>query len=407
MNCSPGIERVRRRCTAVRAGWTALVALAACIGLACSGGVDSGGTGMEPANVAIGPVTGFGSIVVAGIHHDESQATIVDDDDRPLSADALQLGMMATVEGSPVTANGSRLESTAWRVRIGERVLGPLEGVDADGLGLVVLGQRVVVTPATVLDVSFAAGLAALPSGTVLVVHGQFDAARAVIVATRIEPRPAATDYILTAVVTRYDRATLRLTLGGLEVDLTPIPPASLPVALPAGALARVKLQPVRSGALWSATALRAVATVLADRDNVEIEGRITAFASAQDFSVDGVPVDARAAAFPNGTAGLAIGVRVEVEGRTVAGTLVARTVAIEPEGSADGRDFELEGRISALDVAAATFVVRGITVSYGGTPRFEGGTAADLALDRRVSVKGRLSADRTKLDATSIHIER
>lgn len=409
---SPYGPYARREAMAAWAAWVAsaayaLIALVAILVLAgCGGGVDSGGTGATPASVTVGPVSGFGSVVVGGIHHDESSALIVDDDGQALGAEALRLGMMTFIEGSAVVSSGTRRESTAQRVRVVEQVLGPVDSVDVVGSTLVVLGQRVVVTPTTVLDAQLAGGLAAVRAGDLLAIHGQLDIATHRIVATRIEPRPLATAYVLRAAVASYERTARRLAMGGLDIDLSGLDRDDLPDSLPAGTLARVKLQPVRAGALWVATALRAATLVLEDRDDVEIEGRITRFASPQDFSVDGVPVDARGATFEDGTAGLVVGARVEVEGRSVGGTIVAREVEIESDDDSDGRRFELEGRISALDATALTFVVRGVTVSYAGTPRFEGGTAADLALNRRVAVKGTLAADRTRLQATSIHVE-
>jgi hypothetical protein len=388
--------------------WAARLAAAllALHALVSCGGVDSGGTGATPASTAVGPVSGFGSIVVAGIHHDESMAQIVDDDDQPLAAEALKLGTMTSIEGSAIVDRGGRRESIAQRVRVVEQVIGPVESVDVAGSTVVVLGQLVAVTPTTVLDAQLAAGLGALRAGDVLAVHGQLDVAGARIVATRLEPRPLATAYVLRAPVGSYDRNLRRLVLGGVEIDLAGIMRDALPGSLPVGMLARAKLRPQRTGTAWVATAVRAAGLMLEDRDQVEIEGRITRFASPQDFSVDGVPVNASAAAFPEGTAGLALGARVEVEGRTVGGTLIASKVEVESDDASDGRTFELEGRISAIDTAAQTFVVRGVTVSYAGTPRFEGGTAADLALNRAVAVKGRLSNDRTRLQAASIHIE-
>jgi hypothetical protein len=384
-----------------------LIALVAILVLSgCGGGVDSGGTGATPASVTVGPVSGFGSVVVGGIHHDESRASIVDDDGQPLGADALQLGTMTAIEGSTVVDSGTRRESTAQRVRVVEQVIGPLESVEPAGTSLRVLGQRVVVTPTTVLDARLSGGLAALRAGDVLAVFGQLDVAEARIVATRIEPRPQAPAFVLRAPVDNYERGLRRLVMGGVVIDLSALGEAELPASLPAGALARIKLQPQRTGTAWLASALRAAGLMLGDSEQVGIEGRITRFTSPQDFSVDGVSVDARGATFEGGTAGLAVGARVEVEGRTLGGTLVARKVELESDDGSEGGRFELEGRISALDTNALTFVVRGVTVSYAGTPRFEGGTVADLALDRRVAVQGNLSADRTRLQATRIHVE-
>ncbi|MBL8346541.1 MAG: hypothetical protein JNN03_13950 [Rubrivivax sp.] len=401
----------RRAAMAAWAAWIAsavysLIALVAILLLSGCGGVDSGGTGATPASVTVGPVSGFGSVVVGGIHHDESGAQIVDDDGQPLDTQALQLGTMTAIEGSAIVDSGTRRDSTALRVRVVEQVIGPLESVEPSGTVLRVLGQRVVVTPTTVLDARLSGGLTSLRAGDVLAVFGQLDVADARIVATRIEPRTQAPAYVLRAPVDTYERGLRRLLMGGVAIDLSALGEADLPASLPAGTLARVKLQPQRTGTEWIASALRPAGLMLGDSEQVEIEGRITLFASPQDFSVDGVPVDARGATFEGGTASLAVGARVEVEGRTVGGTLVARKVELESDDESDGRRFELEGRISALDTTALTFVVRGVTVSYAGTPRFEGGTVADLALNRRVAVKGTLSADRTRLQATSIHVE-
>jgi hypothetical protein len=374
--------------------------------LGCGGGVDSGGTGMTTSQVTVGPVSGFGSIVVGGIHHDESRAMIVDDDGQPLAPQALQLGTMTRIEGTPAVNTGKRRESKAQRVRVVERVVGPLDRVEPGGLGLVVLGQRVAVVPGTVLDAQLAAGLTAAPPGGVLAVFGQYDAAADRIVATRLEPRPLAVAYVVQARVSLYDRLARRVVLGGLEVDLSALAEADLPRSLSVGSLARAKLEPQRlAPAPWRAIALRPAKPELGDRDKVEIEGRITQFASPEQFGVDEIPVDARGAAFPKGQAGLALGARVEVEGWLAGGTLVARSVKLESDDEL--RSFEIEGVITALDAAAQSFVVRGITVSYAGAPRFEGGTAADLAPNVRVEVKGTLSAERTRLQAASIQIKR
>lgn len=64
----------------------------------------------------------------------------------------------------------------------------------------------------------------------------------------------------------------------------------------------------------------------------------------------------------------------------------MATRVKIEGEG----RDtIELEGTIESADAAAQRFVLRGATVSWDATTRFEDGTAADIAAGRKVKVKG------------------
>ena len=54
----------------------------------------------------------------------------------------------------------------------------------------------------------------------------------------------------------------------------------------------------------------------------------------------------------------------------------------------------------------AKTLVIRGVTISYAGPVQYEGGTEADLAVNKRLEVKGVLSADGTLVVAEEIHFE-
>lgn len=367
-----------------------------------SGGVDSGGTGAAPPTLAVGPISGYGSIVVAGVHYDETSARIVDGDDQLLPASALTLGSMTSIDASAVATVGTQLQAKAQTIRVAEILIGPVEAVDSVAQTLRVLGQPISVTAGTVFDSSLVGGLSAVRVGTVLAVHGQIDTAGARNVATRIEPRANAARYVVRAPLSSYDRAAKRLSLGSLTVNLADI--TTLPDTLANGAIVRLKLRTAAVLGAWTATELRQDNPPVPDRDNVEIEGRITAFTSTQRFSVDGSAVDATGASISGGIPTL--GARVEVEGRSSAGMIVARRVVVDTQEGGGDQAIELEGRISALDTAAKTFVLRGVTVSYAGTPRFIVGSAADLAINRQLNVKGKLAADRSLVDATVIHLE-
>ena len=78
-----------------------LMALAAACG--GGGGVDTGGTGATVSSYSVGRISGFGSIVVNGVHFDESGASIVDDDGAPHRRDELQLGMTVNVDAGGLT----------------------------------------------------------------------------------------------------------------------------------------------------------------------------------------------------------------------------------------------------------------------------------------------------------------
>ena len=116
--------------------------------------------------------------------------------------------------------------------------------------------------------------------------------------------------------------------------------------------------------------------------------------------------VDASAADIDNGP--LALGQRVKVEGVAHGGVLVASKVrVVGPDG--DDR-YETRGRIMAIDAVARIFELNGNRgrVSYARSDVvYEGGTADMLAVGRRVTVTGELSADGTLLEARRIQFDK
>lgn len=385
----------------------ALSVLSSCGG---GSGVDSGGTGGPVfASGAVGPVTGFGSVIVAGVHYDETQARITDDDGQPLGVDALRLGVMTRIEGGAVDASSGTPRARADAIRISEQLIGPVTAVDTATCAVVVLGQRVVVTTATAVDASVPAGssscrLDAVRTGAVLGVYGTWDLALSRVVATRVDQRNGVTRYVLQAPVDSVDTANRVLKLGGQAVSLAEL--AAVPADLVVGQPTRVKLRTTQQAGQWVALAQPAAAVSLPSVAHMELEGRVSQIASATRFSVDGVLVDASAASFPNGRTGLALGAKVEIEGKPVGSVLVASVVQVDSESEAGDAVVELEGVISAIDRVSQTFVLRGTVVSFAGAPSYEGGDAATLAVQRKVAVKGHLSSDGMQVIADAIHIE-
>jgi hypothetical protein len=66
-------------------------------------------------------------------------------------------------------------------------------------------------------------------------------------------------------------------------------------------------------------------------------------------------------------------------------------------------RGFELKGTPAQLDTAARRFVLRGVTVSYAGASFDKGSAATLVGYTGTVEVKGRLSADRQVLEASTV----
>ncbi len=379
---------------------------------ACGGGGTSD-TAAPAARTAFaaGPITGFGSIIVNGVRFDDSSASISDDDGNSRRSDELRLGMVAEVESSGITSDDRGSHGKSKSIRFCSEIVGPVVSVAADGKSLVVLGQTVQVTATTLIDDRLVGGLAGLVAGTSVVeVHGLLDVATGVYTATRIEPKPNAPFFKLRGVVSNIDKTARTFKIGsGTETISYDGILATVPAALDNGLMVRVRLQTTLVAGKWVAVNINSGVRKLDDHDEAELEGRISAstFAVDKKFSVNGIAVDAANAAFPKGTAGIVLGARVEVKGSAVNGVVIATRVNVEDDAEHDRREFELHGAISAFDGIAKTFVLRGLTVNFGGTGvEFRKGSAANLANGKKLEVKGLRSADGMTLTATRISFE-
>ncbi len=398
--------------------------LAATLGMAallaaCGGGGSSsqpaaaGATPTAAASYAQGVISGFGSVIVGGVRYDDSKASVVDADGYALPMTKLGLGSMVTVAAGAV----NRVSNTAaaTRFQVCSEVLGLVASVNTTAQTLVVLGQTVTVDANTVFGSSLTTGLTQALVGSVVEVHGIPGTAAGQITATRIEAAAGATSYQLRGTVAALDTTAKSFTIGAATISYAGLAAADVPSTLANGVIVRAKLNTVQSGGNWVATALRS------DRwappypgpgmgsTDTHIEGAITAFTSSAAFEIAGVKVDASGATFPDGSAGIVLGARVEVTGMlNASGTLVATRVELDDKPSAGGmRPLELHGALSALDTTAKTFTLRSVTVSYAGTVTYKNGTVADLATyqtnGRTVDVYGVLSSDRKQLAASRI----
>ena len=377
--------------------------------IACGGGGSSGSasSGANATSFAAGPITGFGSVIINGVRFDDSKAHIADDDGNAHVSGDLKLGMIAEVHGGALSTDDKGTHGAADDIAFRSEVVGPVGAVDATAGTLTVLGQPVDVSATTVFDDRLSTGLAAIKVGDVVEVYGLLDTATGHISATRIEPKPNAALFKVRGIVAALDTTAHTFQINGQTFSYAGLDPTLVPATLANGLLVRVKVQTTQTAGAWVVTQLRDATRKVEDRDEAEIKGRITAFTSSAAFSVDGIAVDASSATFPNGTTGVVLGARVEVEGKASGGVIVASKVSVETEDEARHGEFELHGQISALDTTAKTFSLRGLTVDYSGTGVvFKDGTAATLANGVQVEVRGALSADGTQVAASRIDFE-
>jgi hypothetical protein len=398
--------------------WRALSALLAAVALvaACGGGTDSGvgtgGTG-SPQSFSQGPISGFGSIIVNGVHFDDSGASVVDDDGLALSrTDDLRLGTVVDIDGGAVVDNAA----TASAIHVHVDLLGPVTApYDAASGRLEVLGQPVRVVSTTVLG-GFTGGAAAI-SGTVGV-SALYDKATGVYVATRIDPVVTPPKHLaIRGAPTAIDTTAATFTIGKATFVYTGVAP---PTPFAAGQLLRARLAPSPdSQGRWIVTAFGQGQPGLPDGRTGGVDGVVSSVADATHFVVNGVSVDATNAKVTPTGATVGVQSRVVVQGTVSGGLLVAGAVHVRAahdndddhggfvdngNGGHNGA-IEIHGPILTLDTVHETFTMRGpTTVSYAAAT-FASGAKADLAVGRVVDMTGDLSADGSYVIADKIKI--
>lgn len=380
----------------------ALAATLASLGLlvACGGGVSEQGTGSDLPTYANGPISGFGSIIVGGVHYDDSAARVVNEDGQTLSSGDLRLGMVVRIDGKNL--DRTALTAVADTVTTVSEIVGPVTARDDVAGTLTVLDQTVRIVPAPAVD-------RAVAVGDVVEVYGLFDASRTRYAATAIQHRSPST-YKLHGLVSNVTASTFRI--GGATIAFS-----TAPAGLANGAEMNVRLEKSRDGSgRWVLkSGENAQAPVPKDGTEVESEGVVTTYTSLSNFVVNGLKIDASSARIEPAGAVLAVGTRVEAEGTMSGGLLVASKVEVKQSdddggggsGGGTGTEAEIESRITSLDTATKTFIVKAGAqkVDYA-TARFKGGTEATLAVDVKVHVKGTLSPDGTVVVADEIEFD-
>jgi hypothetical protein len=272
-----------------------------------------------------------------------------------------------------------------------------------------IFGQTVVVGLNTVFDASLPSGfdtLVSLPLGQVMEVHGYLNPSTNTLQATLIERKTNPDRYKLSGTAVNLKNApTNTFQIGSETISFNGLSAADIAPSLANGVLVRVRLtiKPNADGSLQAAR-LRGNPAIPSDNERTEVEGLITSVSSPSataQFSIGAVQVDARSASFPNGTAGLAVGTRVEVTGALKAGTLVASVVKIELAESP--KEIRLKGAIDKLDVTAKTLEVRGVTFSYSNGTRYDNGGESKLAIGAGVDVRGQTVSNSSTVNATRI----
>ncbi len=403
-------QRLRGRMTqgprslaACTLGFFALLAAVACGGGGGVASVGSGGTGTVSASTfSVGTITGFGSVFVNGLRFEDSSAS-VSDEDGARSRNDLKLGMVVKVQGS-VDASGT---STASSFSFDSELLGPVSAVSTTSKTLTIIGQKVLIDDSTVFDSSLPQGFAGIQSGQVLEVHGFLDASTNALQASLVELKTNPDRFKISGNVSNLQSASKTFQIGQESISFAGLNATDIAPVLANGAFVKVRLAPTapRANGLWTAALLRNSNVNVGNSEKAEVEGLITSITSPILFSVSGVNVDARNASVSNANAGLVLGARAQVKGTLTNGTLFASEVKLQPSQSG-GKQIELNGAISSFNSASKTFVLRGVTVSYGSGVRYDNGAENNLANGKAVEVKAQTTSNSSIVNATRIKFD-
>jgi hypothetical protein len=297
----------------------------------CGGGTLADG-GMSGSGISTGSVTGFGSIFVNGVEFQTTAAQInvngqvfSNVDDTTLQT-ILNKGMVVTVRGTIDPGGATGIANVVTYARI---LQGPISGTPGAS-SFIAMGQTVIVDSQTVFDGYGVTGLGDLNDADVVEVSGFVDPAGN-IRATFIEKTTSLTHEI-TGQVTAI--GTNQFNIGALVVNWTGS-------TVTVSSFVAVKGQMNGSGQL-DATSVNSIdpGFGIADADDAELEG-LAQTACLPDaanppceFTLGAQTVRVSAGTELKGgvIADIQPGVRLEVEGALVNGTLIADKVDFENE---------------------------------------------------------------------------
>lgn len=372
---------------------------------ACGGGSGGGVAAPPPpqpvggitrtgAAVAIGPVTGFGSVIVNGITYDTSTAEFTVDGQLATQAD-LAVGDMVLVKG---TIDDDNTNAVAESVEFDDNVEGPVASVDTGTNVMVVLGQSVRFGDA-IFDDNCPAELNDLPTVAAVEVSGQV-LGDGTIDATRIECKNVLGEMEVTGIVSALGSDTFMI--NDLLVNFTSFPAAidnfPTPGVIGEGDPVEVKGNSFVAGTNdLIATRVEFKGNRFEDNegDHAEIEGFVNGFVSITEFNVGVTPVTTipGTTTYEGGSeADVGDNLKVEVEGEfDDLGVLNATKVEIK-----QATTVRLTAQVDSTN--GSSFVMLGITVNTEqGRTRFEDKTGmvgdsfnvGDIATDNYVEVRG------------------
>lgn len=359
------------------------------------GGGATSSTGSSSNNDAVaafsaGTVTGFGSIIIDGVSHDDSIAQV----NQEIDPNAPAAGTTTSVKLGMKVESMLDDQGRITRLSIQSEVLGMISATAVDGF--TVAGQSVKVSNDAAAPTVFegANSLADLTVGDIVEVHGSRDASGNII-ATRIEHKDpnSALGVRVVGTVANLDATTF--TISALTVNYSSATLLPLGATLAVGQRVAVWSDSALTGITLSAKVVRIKTPQIVDGSSVSIGGRVSGVVlTPLTFSLGDVKVDASTATFLNGIAtDLANGSLVRITGVWQSGKVVANQVSFVKD-KVDAT-VKLMGAVTDF-VSSSSFKLRGVTVD-ASMATYSGGTAVNLADGVMVKIEGLINGGTVK----------
>jgi hypothetical protein len=378
------------------AALTLFVLLASCSpGPQAGGGI--GGTG-SIASIASGPITGFGSVFVSGTEYETTDTSMMVDG-QPGSQRDLKQGMLVRVNATVTERSGTTDPPlrTANTLLYEDTLEGFVQSVTPTGSHLVVLGQSVTITPATLIDASIPGGnvLNLVPGRDLVEVSG-FVTGDGTILGTFIELKTLdmntqTPDYEVKGFVKNHKAAKKTFEIGALTIDYSDATLNDMPGQLGDdwnGLLVDARGSQVSPGSsgLFS---VRMRATLVwpeglgtEDSADSKVEGIVTQVRSPGDFFLGNLHVLTSVDTIFEGGApdDILVGAHLEVHGPLVGGLVKATKVELE--------ESQIKGTVTQV-LSPGDFFLGGLHVLTNVGTIFEGGTPHDTAVGAHLEVYG------------------
>lgn len=387
-----------------------------CISVAMVSACDSGGSktssgaSTTQSKTVNGRVTGFGSVIVGGVHFDVGGA-VMTHDGRAIAESDLKAGMVVRLTGS---VNQAAATGVATALHFDEQLKGSVSSVNAAGDSFVALGQTILVDEETVFH---GVTLDTLTVDSSVLVSGYFDASgdlRASLVELKSTATETSEEVEVDGIIQALDANNQTFMLRGQLVGYTSAELSGVPEdTLSNGMFVEVMSTQAISGGMLTAEKIKYEEDDAneAEGDRLELEGLVTEITSSTQFKVNGRSVIlADAAVFDVGSAAdITLNTRIKVEGELNAqGVLVAEEAKLRRRGR-----LLIDATVDAVNAEANTMVVMGVEVTTTATTVWKDDSDENeryLSLSRlgsgdRVEVKGYQKAS-GEFVATSVERE-